>query len=106
MNNQLKRIQEVIPSRTFVIPDYQRGCAWNTQHRADLLGDRSSPWTARAFDFASAALDSLADRALGVRRIGRSVGVLPTYRNHSRCLAAPTLRTDARQPPSPHPPSP
>lgn len=39
MNNQLKRLQEVIPPRAFVIPDYQRGYAWEDRHRRDLLDD-------------------------------------------------------------------
>lgn len=39
MNNQLRRLHEVIPLRSFVIPDYQRGYAWNKQHRGDLFGD-------------------------------------------------------------------
>lgn len=39
MNNQLKKLQEVIPPRAFVIPDYQRGYAWKEEHRKDLLDD-------------------------------------------------------------------
>lgn len=39
MNNQLKKLAEVIPPRAFVIPDYQRGYAWEDRHRRDLLDD-------------------------------------------------------------------
>lgn len=39
MNNQLKKLSEIVPPRAFVIPDYQRGYAWEKRHRQDLLDD-------------------------------------------------------------------
>ncbi len=39
MNDQLKDLRSIFVSRLFEIPDYQRGYAWATHHRRDLLND-------------------------------------------------------------------
>lgn len=39
MQNQLKQLQDVFSRSAFVIPDYQRGYAWTSDHREDLLTD-------------------------------------------------------------------
>lgn len=39
VNNQLKKIQQVLFHRAFMVSDYQSGYARNKRHRCDLLDD-------------------------------------------------------------------